>query len=485
MASTPRGSVAGGNRDAHATPPSRQAAPSSRPSIHTPLNRAASRDLVASVRRGASASGGRRPNNAPTPHAKAARLALHQRRHAIFTPAKNRRRSLMEQRETPRDLLRDLSRALASKSKPIVSSPRDASPNRLAHREPDQDDDDDLPIDRPRLSVALDDDDDDDDDDDLKPPRLSAIHDDNHTAQSIELPRRALSEQPRPSLPRGSFGNVRDSDFFGNEDRLLAQDGARQSDFFPGLLEELQAGPDTDNVTFDRIDGDHTRRNTASRVSEFGFQLPAGMEDQTTFVLSDPPRETDAEPWSLEQYQATLDANDELLDMSAVHDNVGKTVLDLSPANHGRADDGPREAKARARKPRKRMSRHGIEYPPLPPSLIKKTALRALQSTGLSNHRLSPDTLCALTQASEWFFEQLGDDLGAYANHAGRKTVEESDVIALMRRQRQIGSNATIFSLAQKNLPRELLQELRMPAPQTSRKRRLKRPGSTQDDVAD
>jgi len=78
---------------------------------------------------------------------------------------------------------------------------------------------------------------------------------------------------------------------------------------------------------------------------------------------------------------------------------------------------------------------------------------------------VSADTLTALTQASEWFFEQLGDDLGAYARHAKRKTVEEADMVTLMRRQRQIGSTATTFSLAQKHLPRELLQELRMPLP--------------------
>ncbi|PHH76413.1 hypothetical protein CDD82_3992 [Ophiocordyceps australis] len=474
MASTPTGSVPGGNRNIHSTPPSRQAAPSSRPSVHTPLNPAAL---------GHVAPGSRRHSNAPTPHARAARLALNQRRHAVFTPGKNRRRSLMEQRETPRDLLRELSRALAPKSKPIVSSPRDASSPK--HMDSDQDDQDDLPLDKSRLSVPLDDHDDDSDDSDLQPPRMSGIYEDNITAQSIELPRRALSEQPRRSLPRGSLGNVRDSDFFGHEDHALAQDAARHSDFFPGLLQELQAHSDTENVTFDRIDGDQTRRNTVSRVSDFGFQLPAGMEDQTTFVLSDPPRETDAEPSNLEQSRVTLDANDELLDMSAMHENADGTALDLSIASHGRADDDAREAKAGPRKPRKRVSRHGIEYPPLPPSFIKKMAQRALQSTGLSNHRLSPDTLSALTQASEWFFEQLGDDLGAYANHAGRKTIEESDVITLMRRQRQIGSNATVFSLAQKHLPRELVQELRMPAPQTRRKQRLKRPRNSQDDVED
>jgi histone H3/H4 len=157
--------------------------------------------------------------------------------------------------------------------------------------------------------------------------------------------------------------------------------------------------------------------------------------------------------------------------------------------------------------PRKknRISRHGIEYPSLPPAFVKRVAQTALQSSGLSNPRISADTLTALTQASDWFFEQLGDDLGAYANHAKRKTVEESDVVTLMRRfvypglsipipfpgsmlnisyrQRQIDSTSTMFSLAQKHLPRELLQELRMPVPQPTKKRRAKRP--REDDEAE
>jgi hypothetical protein len=47
--------------------------------------------------------------------------------------------------------------------------------------------------------------------------------------------------------------------------------------------------------------------------------------------------------------------------------------------------------------------------------------------------------------------------------------------VLIWYRQRQIGSNATMFSLAQRHLPRELLQELRMPVPQPVKKRRAKK----------
>ncbi|KAH8162061.1 hypothetical protein CIB48_g6165 [Xylaria polymorpha] len=77
-------------------------------------------------------------------------------------------------------------------------------------------------------------------------------------------------------------------------------------------------------------------------------------------------------------------------------------------------------------------------------------------------------------QATDWFFEQLGDDLSAYAKHAGRKTIDESDMITLMRRQRQTNASTTPFALAQRYLPRELLQELRMPVPIPSKGPRKK-----------
>jgi hypothetical protein len=58
-----------------------------------------------------------------------------------------------------------------------------------------------------------------------------------------------------------------------------------------------------------------------------------------------------------------------------------------------------------------------------------------------------------------------------------------ADSDELSYRQRQVGSNATMFSLAQRHLPRELLQELRMPVPQPTKRRRPRRP--LEDDAED
>ena len=81
--------------------------------------------------------------------------------------------------------------------------------------------------------------------------------------------------------------------------------------------------------------------------------------------------------------------------------------------------------------------------------------------------------------------------------------IEESDVIALMKRYvtfspyssrimltllyrtRKTTSNNTTFSLAQKMLPRELLQQLRMEPPQKLRGQKRKRMNTIQEEDED
>ncbi|KAK7985068.1 centromere kinetochore component CENP-T-domain-containing protein [Apiospora saccharicola] len=136
-------------------------------------NRRARSDDPNSARQSASARRG-----GATPHARAAFAALQKRRTALFTPGKERRRSIRDQRETPRDPLRALSRLLAPSSQAIhsSSSPSDPGANNSslpAVAEEDEshyfdDDSDDFMIERPRLSLNLREDD--DEDSELKPP---------------------------------------------------------------------------------------------------------------------------------------------------------------------------------------------------------------------------------------------------------------------------------------------------------------------------
>jgi len=150
---------------------------------------------------------------AVTPHGRAAQQALEARR-AGFTPGKDRRRSGRQQRETPRDTLRLLSRVLAPKSQLIVPTPEGPKPTNVNFRLP-EDELDDAPLERPRLSLPIGDDDD-DDDSLLLPPQSAGLEDENLTVQSVEFGRRAISEQPLNRFSRGSFGSVRLSDQFGD-----------------------------------------------------------------------------------------------------------------------------------------------------------------------------------------------------------------------------------------------------------------------------
>jgi hypothetical protein len=104
--------------------------------------------------------------------------------------------------------------------------------------------DDDAALERPRLSLALGDDED-GDDSLLLPPRSAGLEDENFTIQSLELPRRAISEQPPGRLSRGSFGSVRMSDQFAD---LNDVGGGFESSFaiggtFDDDVPDMDAGP--------------------------------------------------------------------------------------------------------------------------------------------------------------------------------------------------------------------------------------------------
>jgi hypothetical protein len=214
--------------------------------------RSTPRAAATPIRRGHSAepnssrlsASGRR--NVATPHARAAIRALDQRRAALFTPGRARRRSLREQRESPRDTLRELAQKLAptstaysySSSSPDDNAKAALPPVEEAQEGDDDDDDDDFPIERPRFSLNLDRD---DDDRELRPHRSSGLEDlEEYTATSIELPRRAWSELPQSRLDRGSLGSVRFSDYMGPD--LRSDDVGIDSGFFPPPAMEDDSG---------------------------------------------------------------------------------------------------------------------------------------------------------------------------------------------------------------------------------------------------
>ncbi|CAG8982955.1 hypothetical protein HYALB_00003533 [Hymenoscyphus albidus] len=457
---------------------------------------------------------------AVTPHGRAAQRELEARR-AGLTPGKDRRKSGRQQRETPRDTLRTLSRLLAPKTQPLVQTPPPAKPPRKSYALPEFDDDDDdgFELKRPRLSLPIGEETDEDDDEDeslLLPPRSAGLEDEDFTVQSVELGRRARNEQPLSRLSRGSFGNIRMSDRFGNSSPFGAERYGDDSSVLgpTGYDDEDMndmAGPPDENTETLNLGLD---RGMLSLQSENDDIRPSGFtgdDTENTFLFTVPPREASEEPVDEPSGspdlpvsnepeivdEVEIQMNDERMDMnepSIIEDQVNDveepdmdepespeaassalemntsiqdtTLGDFDITNQVRSKVGPRK--------KVKISKHGIQYPSLPAGVVKKLATTFARMGGNSKAKINKETLDAIMQATDWFFEQASDDLGAYAQHAGRKTIDESDVVTLMARQRQTNANTTPFSLAQKYLPRELLQELRMvPLPKLKKTRKL------------
>ena len=74
--------------------------------------------------------------------------------------------------------------------------------------------------------------------------------------------------------------------------------------------------------------------------------------------------------------------------------------------------------------------------------------------------RVSKDALDAVQVGSDAFFTHIATDLTAYCEHAKRKTIEESDVELLMRRQGLVKSRESFNALVEKYLPMEYRQEI-------------------------
>lgn len=449
-----------------------------------------------------------------TPHAI---KALRERANAVRTPGNNRRRSGRIQRETPRDLLRGLSRALARDSRPVEPSPR-LQAQRKRHSAFDLPDVDDGPDPAaPRLSMALGDmyDDDDDDSYHSAPPRQSLLPDlpddvDGATVQSLEFGRRAVSEDPRHMLGgrhSAHFGDL--SELGAVEEEEFEVDGTFISQRANGRLDQMindtwneddtttqvrgltgrRDGPpsDVDLGVFGQ-DNDDTEEPTFRFMIPQRMRAPAQADGEEGAVQPDldsdlpelpelpegsaqsPENNGENEGAASSQGEDGVDADGMLgweSDDAAEEDDAALAAYREEPSAVDRSlhtqSPEPRAASVQnVRVPKEmRISKRGLDYPSFPTAPVKKLAMSLMKSQG-SNTRLGRDVVAALVKNTDDFFEQMGVDLAAYAQHGGRKMIEESDVIALMKRTRKITGNNTLFSLAQKLLPRELLQQLRM-----------------------
>jgi histone H3/H4 len=170
----------------------------------------------------------------------------------------------------------------------------------------------------------------------------------------------------------------------------------------------------------------------------------AGDDTETTFVFNVPardPSEVPVEPPGGVPEPFGEGDGDGFEDVVQVVDH---TELEESFLSEKEVDNDNRDItaevdtgageKQRKRKKKAMLSKHGIKYTSMPPGVVKKLATTFARTGGMSKAKINKETLDAIMQASNWFFEQVSDDLSAYSQHGGRKTIDESDILTLMTR---------------------------------------------------
>lgn len=243
------------------------------------------------------------------------------------------------------------------------------------------------------------------------------------------------------TLPSDATGELRRAIFGESQGRISGLSGASASS--PGPLSD---GEPTFQFRF-------PERRRSALLPQAQLTTAAEEEEHPQTLIDD--EAGPAPDDEIEDYESASSSDEAAQTaLQSTRAIIPQSTTDVLPQSRPKCTTAPRELLA---------SKHGIPYPQLPLPLVKTVAQSfSRQHTGSS--KLSKDTVLALQQASDWFFEQASEDLAAYAEHAGRKTIDESDVVTLMGRQRVLGAaqKQTLFSLAERFLPRELLQEVKM-----------------------
>jgi histone H3/H4 len=334
----------------------------------------------------------------------------------------------------------------------------------------------------PRLSMPLENMYDDDDDDSFHnaPPRQSLLPDlpddvDGGTVQSLEFGRRAISEDPRSMYGGRQSERFGDLSELGAVDEEYEMDGTfinrRADGLFDQTMDDALEGDDT---TIQALTGRRNGRTSDANLGIFGEgdddtdeptfrfmipdrirapqQVPQEEEAQEDNVPdSEPvnfPDDTELQDDDGQEPTAALEGEDPTQDVGnlgwesdpPVDDDAELTAYreEESAIDRSLQTQSPERQSAEqlkgVRKPKEYMvSEHGIGFPSFPAAPVKKLALSFMKSQGSKAH-LSKETLDALVHTTNDFFEQISIDLAAYAQHGGRRMIEESDVIALMKR---------------------------------------------------
>lgn len=357
-------------------------------------------------------------------------------RRAANTPSRDRRKSGRVQRESTFDVLKTLGKALAPTSQLIHSSPSVESKPPSEEVKDEIDELDREPeVERPRLSLPIEEEDEEGENDggiEMRPPRLSlAIDEEEITLRSVEYPREAGDEsnQGRPSLM--SYAGVRLSENFGETTGL--ESGSERGDD-TGLRGAFEGEDDT-TISQGAFDKGGETQDLGRFNFTFDFPSPAApaIEDPAEVPMHD------------EVFELTaMDVQPDLAatDFPSSDDAAGGFGLDLNLSPQASLSESPgiiggglrNEDISESGPKQKKLSRHGIPIPNIPSGVVRKLATQFARSRAMSKTKINRDTLAAIEQATSWFFEQMSEDLAVYSKHAGRSTIDESDVMTLMRR---------------------------------------------------
>jgi histone H3/H4 len=302
--------------------------------------------------------------------------------------------------------------------------------------------------------------------------------------REVEIGRRAVSEGPMDRYPRSSFGSIRMSDFGLDQQGQISDNTEGDKTGF-GAPDDYDIGVGFDDdephleyasaltvpdilLTCGSNETEDFRRHrrSPSIPNELNLGEQDGSDDDNTFRL-EMPHETEARELNSRITPSNKDINNSGQDLGSddMDEEESASPDPDTPQNKTRPLT-PMEA-ATARRPRRKkvkLTRHGIEIPALPSSLIKRVAIESMTRRGKRKPIIDRAILQALEQATEWFFEQVGEDLEAYSNHAGRtKRIDASDVMTLMRRQLVLKGDGKLGDFAIEQLPTEALLELDLP----------------------
>ncbi|KAK9321129.1 centromere kinetochore component CENP-T-domain-containing protein [Lipomyces orientalis] len=336
-------------------------------------------------------------------------------RHNILTPGRERRRSgIFPARKTPRDDLRLLSRLLKRPSPRLSEQPL---PKRLSQSSVTS---------RPSISVQLDDYGNEED----ELPQLPAIIHNDAEREDEEEDERQLRHPPLVSVG-GDEDDEQDMSAYSLE-------SARR------MTAEPRSSLDRRRLPVSDVDGNVTADESTQFVIRplQDEEIPLDYNELRDYSGYDDDRNNPIDDYN--EYEDTINRErlQEEFSMRAENRKINSMSLDSAISAKSTSSKRARPKKLEQVLPKKLIK-----------DLIKN----------LSSFPVSTEALQTVTDASDMFVKQTSSDLAKYAQHANRKTIDESDVLMLMKRQRQLTPKVTVFGLAHKYLPSELLAELRLP----------------------